>query len=490
MVAQKLNKDRGDRGLVMLLFLPVILAVVGSAWVNLQLFQDGAFYLYQVVQTQAVAIMHERFSAILVQAPIVLLLHLLPWDQVEDTAALMRFVFCLGYGLIPLLCLFLSWQAVQGSTKRLLLWPWLIILFVNVVNFSWVSEILMALQLACPLLLGVIAAPMGQANSNRQGRWVWPLTMGLSAVIFGLHPLTVLIFGAATVGLVTLSLLRKTKSEPKAVNRGLSQTNHRRFYWRMALFFGSVTIAKGMWAIASLNAYEKRFLEAYQRNQYLFGASPEDRLFLLIGIVIGGLCLFAQLVHHRPKALSRLYGACMGLAIAAACILIAQYSQNPFFQLKTGLSIGAILLLFLMMFIDAALLHSRGPQHRQRQILDTRFRQRLMITLSCIFLVIILAKSLMWHTAVTQLRTVMIASPTDCIERYSDEFDWLYRSPHQMLNHWSLPILALLQGDRATPTVIIAESCQGYETQTIIDLYPWGKISKDNIRPPLFRLQQ
>ena len=472
-----------NKMLGLLLFVPVFLAIVVSAWVNLQLFQDGAAYLYDIVQSRSTVAMHQRFSATLVQVPIVLSLHLLALSSIEDAMPLMRFAFCLGYGLMPLLCLLLSWRIVQPATKSLLIWPWLIIVLVNLVNFSWVSEILMALQLSCPMLLGVCCGPIHQIDGHKLSRWRWFLTLGLSGVILGLHPLTVFIFGIATVGCLYLSI------QYNALVKGADQPNETSsnavgFYRRMALFFGGLTIAKGGWAIASMSAYEKVFLEAHQRNTYLFSSSTEDRLFLLGSLVIGGLCLLAQYVHQRSKSISWLYGVCIGEAIASACILMSQYSHYPL-QLKTGLSISVSLFLLLLMFIDVAKLHRNWLQERQPHGVNTRFRQRLMVTLSLIFLTVVLAQAFLWNTAIHQLRTVMAISPTECMERYSSDFDWIYQPPYQMLNNWSLPVLALLQGDRSTPTVFITDNCQGYETLYEVNIYPWKAIPKDEMRPQL-----
>lgn len=167
------------------LFLPVILALMVAAWVNLPLFQDGAAYLYQLMDTKAVAIMNQRFGALLVQILIVLSLH------------------------------FLS------------------------------------------------LSPAHRAS------------VGLTA----------------------------------ANHRSLQSSPHR-FYRRMVLLFGTVTLGRIGWAIAFLPDYEKSFLEAHQRNHYLFAASTADRLFRLISLIIGIVCLFANAAApiHYGEQPNGLYG--------------------------------------------------------------------------------------------------------------------------------------------------------------------------------------
>lgn len=56
---------------------------------------------------------------------------------------------------------------------------------------------------------------------------------------------------------------------------------------------------------------------------------------------------------------------------------------------------------------------------------------------------------------------------------------------NHLINHWTLPILALLKGDRSTPTIAIAESCQDYANRSTVNIYPWGEKPKDSIRPQL-----
>ena len=253
------------------------------------------------------------------------------------------------------------------------------------------------------------------------------------------------------------------------------------------MFFGGVTIARIAWAIATLNSYEQSFLDPHRRNHYLFAASTEERLFLLSSIMIGGLCIVAKHLNHKPQMVSRLYAFAMGGAIAAAGIVVVHYEHSPFL-LKTGLSMGVMLLLLLLMCLDAVPQRDRPLNDHSKQdsqSRETRLRQRLVMTLSFIFLMVMLTQSFMWTTAIYQLRAVMVASPTNCMERYSHEFDWLYQGSYTMLNNWTLPILTLLQGDRAMPTVLIAETCQGYETSGIVDLYPWGDTPKDKLRPQL-----
>ncbi|MEM9219814.1 MAG: hypothetical protein AAGD25_36490 [Cyanobacteria bacterium P01_F01_bin.150] len=484
---------KGDRWQAVRIFLPIILALVIATWVNLPLFHDGAAYLYQLMRTNALTVMHQRFSAFLVQVPILLSRRLLAASHLDDAMPLMRFLFCLGYSFIPLMCLLMCWSVVQEETKRLLIWPWLIIVFVNLVNFSWVSEILMALQLSCPLTLGILNVPLNP-STKRTSSWMWIVLISLSIIIFWLHSLVILIFATVTLGMLCLgfcplpaaSTPSASASSSSASLPEIKRGSYRLFYRQMALLFGSVTLMRIGWAIATLNSYEKGFLAPHQRNQYLFFSSTADRVLLISSVAIGGLCLVANYLNHRPQWVSRLYRCGMGLAIAAAAMWIVQFEHN-LFQLKTGLSIGASLVLLLLMCLDALPYPSKdpAPPPSPSKARETVLRQRLMMTLSLIFLTVMLTKSIMWHRALHHLRIVMVTSPTECVERYGRDFDWLYQGSYQMLNHWSLPILALLQSDRSMPKVVITENCQGYGTWHDVDLYPWGKIPKDQLQPQL-----
>src|SRR5687767_875997 len=162
--------------------LPVFLALLVSAIAGLQLFQDGSSYLLEILIDHS-AVRHDRLSALLFQYPTILLIKAFHWLEINPlvTLPVVRLAFNLNYALTPFVALALSWLVVRKKREESLIWAALIILFVNLVNFSWVSELLISVQLACPLLLALLQNP--ESKSFRL------LFLVLTPFLFFLHPL-------------------------------------------------------------------------------------------------------------------------------------------------------------------------------------------------------------------------------------------------------------------------------------------------------------
>jgi hypothetical protein len=176
-------------------FLPVLLALIASALVNLQLFQDGGSYLFEILQMKSAAIRHNRYSVVLIQLPTIFSIKVLGkfFGGVNDHLSIIRIIFSLSYALVPFLSLLLCWLIIRKRNEGLFVWAILIILFINLVNFSGVSELLMSLQLSCPLMLASILIP--------RTRFFWLLTIILLPFIFFLHPLVAVLFITMAIGI-------------------------------------------------------------------------------------------------------------------------------------------------------------------------------------------------------------------------------------------------------------------------------------------------
>ena len=162
------------------IFLPILLSLVLSALVGLQLFQDGSSYFLEMLIDHS-AVRHGRLSVLLFQYPTIFLLKTFFQREIDPltTLPIVRLAFNLNYALTPFVSLFLSWLVVRRKREELFLWAALIILFVNLVNFSWVSELLISVQLACPLLLALL--------ENPKSKTFWTLVVFLTPFLFFLH---------------------------------------------------------------------------------------------------------------------------------------------------------------------------------------------------------------------------------------------------------------------------------------------------------------
>ena len=169
--------------IILYVFIAVSFVQLISAFVNIQLFQDGGSYLFEILQTKSPAIRHHRITVTLFQLPTIVLIKILNkfFSGVSENLSLVRIVFCVSYSFIPIAALILCWTLVRNRNEQLFIWPVITILFINLVNFSCVSELLIALQLSCPLVIGCLTAP--------KSKFFLTLLIILLPVIFFLHPL-------------------------------------------------------------------------------------------------------------------------------------------------------------------------------------------------------------------------------------------------------------------------------------------------------------
>src|SRR6187551_154381 len=105
------NSQVPSKKIFIYVFIPVLLALIASAIVNLQLFQDGGSYLFEILQINSAAIRHHRISVIPIQLPTIYIIKLVRRfpGGIDEHLSLIRIVFCLSYALMPFLALLLSW---------------------------------------------------------------------------------------------------------------------------------------------------------------------------------------------------------------------------------------------------------------------------------------------------------------------------------------------------------------------------------------------
>jgi len=492
----------------------MLVALVVSAMVNLQLFQDGSSYLFELLVTRS-AIRHHRQSVLLIQMPVILADKSLTRLQVDSSYILQvsRLLFSLSYALIPFISLLLSWLVIRRKNEGLFIWAALIILFVNLVNFSWVSELLISLQLSLPLMLASFLMP----RSKR----FWALTIVLLPIIFFLHPLVVL-------PLVTTAL--------GAAYVGYKKVEIRRTAWLSAIIFLTVAVLRGIFSLYIMSSYETSFLESSAMNSYLFVTSPENKLFLFISLTIGLISLMAKSIANSrsgmaiilpiiisiqalgvllflinltflpalililtviisigfiiilpyryyshnslPSNFTLVYISCMGLAATAGGVLISQYfSGSGEFPLKTGLALFTSMLIMGMASYDS----TRDMSH-----LEINQRFRLVTALSIIFSLVIISKSLIWQSSIHKLEQSLVMTTEQCIEVVPEDFPWLERNPYNIINNWSLPSLALVVQDNLPRKLLLEKNdCKLYYESGMVQIDPWTNLPEKSIVPPI-----
>ena len=495
------------------ILLPVLLSLLVSAIVGLQLFQDGSSYLLEMLITHS-AIRHERWSVLLFQSPAIFLIktfHRLEIDPLV-TLPIVRLAFNLNYAIMPFVSLFLSWLVVRKKREELFLWAALIILFVNLVNFSWVSELLISVQLASPLLLAML--------QNPRSKTFWTLAIFMTPFLFFLHPLVTAIYLVLAAAAVYLAY-----QEPVYRNAAIVS----------AILFLTSAIARGIYSFFTLSLYESSFVASGEISEYFLISRLENILFLAAAIEIAILVLLSQwivqakwrfvhvvlwlvglqsflLVLFAAKFLFReniyplyvmgclgipgfirfwrfqtnvpaenmrlLYLTCTFLAAASSFLLIAQYaSSERQFTLKMGLDLFVALLIMLMAAVDSM---------RDVPVYEHNLRFRLVLALSTIFVGVIVVKSSMWHVSVQKLEWVLSQTNGSCAEMTSIDFRWLEKSPYTMINNWSLPSLALVVQDEQPRKALLAQNdCQVFYQSGLIQVDPWSFFSKEFMVPTL-----
>ena len=498
-----------DAKRIIWVMLPVFLALLVSAIAGLQLFQDGSSYLLEILIDHS-AVRHDRLSALLFQFPTILLIKTFHWLEIDPlvTLPVVRLAFNLNYALTPFVALALAWLVVRKKREELFIWAALIILFVNLVNFSWVSELLISVQLACPVLLALLQNP--ESKSFRL------LFLVLTPFLFFLHPLVITIYLvlAAASGYVAYR-----------------QPVYRRAARLSAILFLVAAAARAIYSFFTLSLYEVSFTASGEIGDYFVISRLENILFLATSIEIAFLVLLAQsrwrfmrampwlvalqsyvllyfaarllvrsnilplvlvsclgipvIIHfwqsqrrHLPRDTRLLYLACAFLAASASCLLIAQYVlPERLFTLKMGSDLLVALLIMTAAGMDS------GRELRPSEYL---WRSRFVLALAAIFACVILAKAAMWQTSVQRLEQTLGQVNDACLEMTSSEFRWLQRSPYTMIHNWSLPSLALVVQDEQHRKALLAQGdCEVFYNSGMIQVDPWSRFSSEFLVPPL-----
>jgi hypothetical protein len=444
------------------IFLPVAVGVVAAAMSGLPLFQDGSSYLLELLLTHS-AVRHHRLSVVLLQIPTRAMMRTVGMLHLGDSRAvpLVRLAFAASYAAVPLVALGLSWLIVRRRRPDLLVWPALVILFVNLVNFSWVSELLIGIQLSCPLLLATVLL-LGTPT-------YWLLTALLLPIVWLLHPLLAPLFLVIAVAAAQAS--RHTETLPAVPSRQVRSAAR----WTIAMYVVAALL-RVVVSLLSLTKYESGFTGGDEMRTYLFATSWQNAAFLTGALAIACACWRAKALRATQRRLA--YRGSVAIATAAAILLMSQYLVGSgAFPLKTGLT---LFVTSAVLFI--AMLDSRTPASAD----ETRERVRLAAMLALVFAVVVVAKSLLWHSAVTRVVATLATARASCVETVADDFVWLHRAPYTIVDNWALPSLALVVQD-ARPRRLLLErgDCAAFFASGAVRVDPWTVIPAHAIVPPL-----
>jgi hypothetical protein len=433
----------------------VAVPLVIAAAVGLPLFQDGSSYLLELMVSQS-AVRHHRYAVLLIQAPSILALRLSDLAGLDPRSALQLVgaVFRLSYAAVPFVALAWSWLLVRRRETGHLLWAATPILLLNAINFSAVSEILLAMQLSCPLMLAAY-----QRNPTRSD--IATIVI-LTPIIFLLHALVPLLL----LGLATGMLIRAGRV---AAVRPLSLP--------LAATFASMAVLRLVLDAWLLTDYERNMLEAAQLAGY-FSTRFENAAFLAVATSAALWFAFGRRAEPttaaagtlgvRPPTDIRLSFAdkvALLLPWLAALAVVAGFATLDHFPLKTGTTVVIAAVLFACAGYDTT---------RDLQPLDVRRRSAFVLSAAGVFALIVLCKAVTWHGATSRLGASLAASGLPCIEIDDPSMHWLRQPPDTILDNWSLPSLVLVSTTLERPALLLqAGDCARFAQNGEIVVDPW-----------------
>jgi hypothetical protein len=480
----------------------VLIPLLVVAVVGLPLFQDGSSYLLELMTSRS-AVRHHRYAVLLLQAPAIAALELSGRAGIDPRTVLpvVSALFRISYALVPFVALAWCWLLVRKHGPGLMLWPATTVLLLNVVNFSGVSEILAATQLAFALLFA--------AAEPRPTRFGGTTLLVLTPLILMLHALAALLF----IGLACGMALHARRLDSRAgrawalagafafaacVRLALDawiSTDYERGMWtgqalgdyfsaglETACFLAAAT-ASALWFAASRNGSGRLVtgvsvvlvavnLALAVQNLTKLIRADEQPLVLLV--LIGGAALaMASLAWRAPGVTAQIAladRAVLALPWSAACALMARYTLLGSFPLKTGATVVIAAALIVLAALDAVRDHA--PAETQR-------RGAFVVNAAAVFAVLVLAKAAIWDAANARLEQTLATSTTDCVETSDPSMNWVRRSPGAILNNWSLPSLALVGAPRH-PVVLVLEAgdCARFALEGEVVVDPWTVLTR------------
>jgi hypothetical protein len=379
-----------------------------------------------------------------------------------------------------------------------MVWPVAVILLLNLVNFSWVSEILIALHLACPLMM---------ASCQSRRRWIDNATVFiLTPVIFMLHALVPMLFLGVAAGAMRRASLSRCDRE-----RSL----------RLAMLFMCAGAARLVYNVWTMTSYEQEMSGPAAIAEY-FSFSTENGAFLIV-ILLMALAMSSHQVRQSrallPLSLSAAAASCamtihnlnlavitadaaretwlaMSLMIATALLAVLRLgrpsSVEPWARgVLAALWAAALAITSEMMVLaqyplksgstvalGAILLFSMGSDKAEEAANGCSGARHSFIKSSAfIFALILCVKASIWHAAVERLNKWLMTRAEVCSERTEPSLRWVNRVPNTIINNWSLPSLSVVTPRPSKARIILeSEDCAVLKRSGAVQIDPWTKL--------------
>jgi hypothetical protein len=420
-----------DSGVALIGISGILCAAVG-----LPLYADGALYFLEIVLEGEPLVPNGRYSALFPQLPVLLAATL------TDEILPLRHAFSLGYALLPFLSFFGCWLVVRTRTPDLILYPALF-LVANQVNFSAVSELLMALYLTWPFVLLAVVSPAHRVT--------WAYGILLAPLLLYLHPL-------AFVPLLFLGLLAWWVAS-RAVTA-------RRLWWGMTAAFISIGLVRLLWSVVSANSYERSQLQLETALYYLFPDTWSQTALLGALVIAGALFAVGASLRGRARAVAVRLIWTAGLLIGALGLAVAmQIAAGEGVRLKAGMILPIALLLMGMV----ALVGARAGDDP-----SPRWVAPIFVVLAATAIGMAQAKAYLWGGATAALIEAMAAAEAPCVTHTPDAPAALHGPRMAPVNNWTAPMAALVfRVPEPIPLLLPDAGCQRLEESGIAYLTPW-----------------
>ncbi|MCG6985169.1 MAG: hypothetical protein LJE61_08230 [Thiocapsa sp.] len=413
-------------GLILIACAYGLMAIVG-----LPLFGDGAYYFFMLVLNGAPEVPNLRVAGIIPQLPVLLV------GWLNDDVRLLRHVFAFAYMAPPVLSLLVCWVVVRRRRPALILLPTLF-LVADQVNFSAVSELLMSLYVAWPLVLMAVLAP------ERRAAWIYAAL--LVPLLPLLHPLTFALSGL--LGVVAWLNIRP----------GIQFA--RIWVW-LALALLVSGVLRLLWTLVGANAYERSHSDPGSAIGYLLTDTLSQGVLLTLVVCLALLLSLNWGVVGRGRGVALLERLlfCGFVLLALLGILVAgEIVLGKGVKLKAAVTypIG-----MLLMALAAAM--ARRPVLVSSASTERRFSQiaRLFLIGSLTILILACAKSIAWWTATHGLMNATASSEEGCV-RFGPEDPYALQWPWMaIIDNWAAPINALVfRGPWPIPLLLPGDGCR------------------------------
>ncbi len=406
-------------------------AVLVAALAGAILLYDGAWFLFQVLDTHRISIPQLRISFALMQWPAI-------WvAEATDSLPLTRFVFSLIVMAMPPISIAICWWIVRKAAPWLIVWPAIGIFIIDLPGqMHWIATSIRTNQLFWPILMAIF---IGMPDR------VVPVVIILLISALFMHPQVSAFLLAGAAAALVLGWQRPEQRQ--------------RLFSVAAVFVFAAIYRYGI----LIGGYETQ--EASLENQ--IGQWERSVLWLPLIAMISALIVAIVLVLRRYNISNTLNGApgkwIIGVVAVIGTVAFIVWAADPELWRSAidyrGPSMWHSLIIMGIAFLDVAIRY-----FRKNTTDDVKLRTRLANGAAVVFCITIVIQSVTWHGELNKVRSAMNEQEHGCI--VAEDLPGFENSP---LNFWSLPAASIgMQSTTPDYVVLPGHLCeQAVETGLI-----------------------